>query len=169
MSLSREEADTEIRLCAYCRRPTTQHCSGCYKAPDAEGGHVETVRYCNKTCQELDWKFHRSDCKAARTRRSLYRVAETAKLAFFRLVERNFDLQSLRVEEKGDALVVWQESGDRSLSGPRTAKNLLGDQDKQAVMTCMSRGSLEEYMHVLFEIMMQGEESHCHHRPTVQA
>lgn len=155
MVSSTEEADETINLCAHCREAATQVCNGCHKAPDVEGGHIETVWYCSAKCQKADWRFHKNDCKKAQARRSLYRVAETAKLAFFRLVERTFDLDVIGVEAKGDTLYVWEGPKDRSIFNPFPSEYLNSDQDKQAAMAWMNCGSSEDYVHVLVEAMLQ--------------
>ena len=157
MVSSTEEADETIYLCAHCRDPVTHTCNGCHGAPDAEGGHVETAWYCCKKCQKADWKFHKSDCKKAQARKSLYRAAETAKLAFFRLVERNFDLDIIGVEAKGDTLYVREGPNDRSIFNLFPSEHLQNDQDKQAAMAWMNCGSSEDYVQVLIEVMLRGQ------------
>ena len=158
MDSSIEEADGTINRCAHCMEPSTDHCNGCHKAPDVEGGHTETVWYCSPKCQKADWKFHKFDCRKAQARKSLYRVAETAKLAFFRLVERIFDLHVVGVEDQGDTLYVREGPGDRSIFN-FPAEHLNSDQDKQATMAWMNCGGSEEYVQVLFETMMQGQKA----------
>ena len=158
MVSSTEEADETINICARCRVPATQRCNGCHKAPDAQGGQVETVLYCSAKCQKADWKFHKCDCKKAQARRSLYRIAETAKLAFFRLVERTFDLHVVWLEDKGDILYVRERSKDGSISSLNFAEHMNSDQDKQAAMAWISCGSSEEYIQVLVETMLQGQK-----------
>ena len=158
MDSSTEEADGTINICARCREAATQLCNGCHKAPDGEGGHVETVWYCSVKCQKADWKFHKSECKKAQDRRSLYCVGETAKRAFFRLVQRIFDLDVVAVEAKEDTLYVWEGPKDRSILNPFPSEHLHSDQDKQAAMAWMNCGSSEDYMQVLVEAMLQGQE-----------
>ncbi|CAF9904977.1 MAG: hypothetical protein ALECFALPRED_010650 [Alectoria fallacina] len=155
MVSSTEEADETINICARCREAATQLCNGCRKAPDAEGGHVETVWYCSAKCQKADWRFHKLECKKAQARRSLYRVAETAKLAFFRLVERIFDLDVVGLEAKGDTLYIQEGPKDRSIFNPFSSEHLTSDQDKQAAMAWMNCGSSEDYVQVLVEAMLQ--------------
>lgn len=152
-----EEADETVNHCANCREPATQLCIGCHQAPDAEGGNVETTWYCSAKCQKADWKYHKYDCRKAQARKSLYRVAETAKLAFFRLVERTFDLHVIAVEEKGDTLYVWEGSKDRSIFNGFPAEHLSSDHDKQAAMAWMDCGNSAEYVRVLVEAMLQGQ------------
>lgn len=157
MVSSTEEADETINICAHCRAAATQLCNGCYNAPDAEGGHVYTVWYCSAKCQKADWTFHKYDCRKAQARRSLYRVAETAKLAFFRLVERIYDLDVVGVKVKGDTLYVREGPKDRSIFSPFPTEHLNSDQDKQAAMAWMNCGSSQEYVQVLVEAMLQGQ------------
>ena len=154
-----EEIHSKINICAHCREPATQLCNGCHKAPDFEGGHVDTVWYCNANCQKIDWKFHKYDCKKAQARRSLYRVAETAQLAFFRLVERTFDLDVVGVEDMGDTLCVLEGPKDRSIFNPFPSEHLNSDQDKQAAMAWMNCGTSEDYVQVLVETMLQGQKA----------
>lgn len=153
-----EEADETINICACCRESATQICNGCHKAPDADGGHVKTLWYCSVKCQKADWTFHKNDCKKAQARRSLYRVAETAKLAFFRLVERIFDLDVVGVESKTDTLYIWEGPKDRSIFNSFPSKQLTNDQDKQAAMAWMNCGTSEDYVQVLAEAMLQGQK-----------
>ena len=159
MVWSTEGADETVNICAYCRDPATQHCNGCHKAPDAKGGHVDTVWYCSVECQKADWKFHKYDCRKAQARRYLYRVADTVKLAFFQLVERIFDLQVVRVEDKGDTLYIWKAPGDQSTFNSFRAEHLTSAPEKQAAMAWMSCRGSEDYTLVLFETMLQGRES----------
>lgn len=159
MVSSTEEADGIINICARsrCRKAATIQCRACHKAPDGEGGHVETVWYCGADCQISDWKFHKYDCCKIQTRRFLYRVAETAKLAFFRLIERTFDLDVVGIEEKGDTLYVREGLKNPSIFNPFPAEHLDSDQDKQAVMAWMHCGGSEDYVQVLVETMLQGQ------------
>ena len=159
MVSSTEEADEEINLCAHCREAARQYCNGCHQAPDAEVGHVATVWYCSAKCQKADWRFHKYECKKAQVRRSLYRVAETAQLAFFRLVERIFDLDVIEIEAKGDTLYIREGPRDRSMSSPFPSEHLNSDQDKQAAMAWMNCGSSEDYVQILVETMLQGQKS----------
>lgn len=158
MVSSTEEADETINICACCRETATQLCNGCHKAPDAEGGYVETVWYCSVNCQKDDWAFHKSYCQNAQRRKSLYRVAETAKLAFFRLVEGTFDPDVVGVEVKEDTLYVLEGPKDRSMFNPFPSEHLNNDQDKQAAMAWMNCGSSEDYVQVLVETMLQGQK-----------
>ena len=157
MVSSTEEADETINICAHCREVATQVCNGCHQAPDAEGGRVETVRYCSAKCQKADWRYHKRDCKKAQARRSLYRVGETAKLAFFRVAERILDLDLVMIETKGDTLYVREGPRDRSISGPVPSEQLNSEQDKQAFMAWISCGSSENYVQDLVEAMLQGQ------------
>lgn len=170
MVSSTEEADGIINICARsrCRKVATLQCSACHKAPGAEGGHVETVWYCGAKCQKADWEFHKYDCRNAQTRRSLYRAAETAKLAFFRLVERTFDLQVVGVEDKGDTLYVREGLKNRSIFNPFPAEHLNTDQDKQAAMAWMHCGGSEDYVQVLVETMLQGQSETHYNLPVIQ-
>ena len=158
MVSSAEEADGTIDICARCREVATLRCHDCQNAPDAEGGHVETVWYCSAECKKLDWEFHKYDCTIAQTRRSLYRVAETAKLAFFRLIEQTFDLHVIRVEDKGDTLYIREGLKDRSIFNPFPAEHLDSDQDKQAAVAWMHCGSSEDYVQTFIETMLQGQK-----------
>lgn len=158
MVSSTEEADGTINICARCRVPATQRCNGCHKAPDVQGGQVETVLYCSAKCQKADWNFHKYDCKKAQARRSLYRVAETAKLAFFRLVERTFGQHVVWLEDKGDTLYVREGSKDGSTFSPKPAEYLYSDQNEQAAMARISCGSSEDYIQVFVETMLQGQK-----------
>ena len=153
-----EEADETINLCACCRKAATQMCNGCHRAPDANGGLFETVWYCSVKCQKADWTFHKYDCKKAQARRSLYRVAETAKLAFFRLVERNFDLDVVGVDSKTDTLYIWEGPKERSIFNSFPSEQLTNHQDKQAAMAWMNCGASEDYVQVLVEAMLQGQK-----------
>lgn len=156
---SQEEADETVNLCACCRKAATQMCNGCHKAPDSDGGLFETVWYCSMKCQKADWRFHKHDCRKAQARRSLYRVAETAKLAFSGLVERTFDLDVVAVESKTDALYIWEGPKDRSIFNSFPSEQLTNDQDKQAAMAWMNCGASEDYVHVLVGAMLQGQKS----------
>lgn len=155
MVSSTEEADETINICARCREAATKICDGCRQAPDAEGGHVESVWYCSVKCQEADWTYHKSDCKKAQARKSLYRVAQTAQLAFFRLVERIFDLDVVGLEAKEETLYVREGPKDRSIFNAFPSEQLNSDQDKQAAMAWMNCGSSEDYVQVLVETMLQ--------------
>ena len=158
MGSSTEEADGTINICAHGRESATLLCYGCYKAPDAEGGHVETVWYCSANCQKADWKFHKHDCRRAQARRSLYRVGETANLAFFRFVERTFDLHIVGVEDRGNVLYIHQGPQDRSTFNQFPSEHLKSDQDKQAAMARMKCRASEEYVQILVEDMLQGQD-----------
>ncbi len=159
MASSTDEADETISVCAHCRKAATKFCNGCHPALDAEGGHFETVWYCSAKCQKEDWQFHKSDCKKAQARKSLYRVGETAKLAFFRLVERIFDLDVVGADVKGDTLYILEGPKDRSIFNPFPSEHFHSDQDKQAAMAWMNCGSSEDYVQVLVETMLQGQKS----------
>ena len=158
MVSSTEEADGTINICARCRVPATQRCNGCHKAPDVQGGQVETILYCSAKCQKADWKFHKYDCKKAQARRSLYRVAETAKLAFFRLIERTIGLHVVWLDDKGDTLYVREGSKDGSTFSPNRAEYLNSDRNKQAAMAWISCGSSEDYIQVFVETLLQGQK-----------
>ena len=158
MVSSPEEADETVKICTHCREAATQLCKGCLKAPDTQGGHAESVWYCSKKCQKADWTFHKHECRKAQARRSLYRVAETAKLAFFRLVGRIFDLDIVRVEAKGDALYLREGPKDRSIFSSFPTEHLKSDEDKQAALAWMNCGSSEDYVQVLMETMLQGQK-----------
>lgn len=170
MVSSTEEADGIINICARsrCRKAAMLQCNACHKAPDAEGGHVETVLYCRAKCQLFDWKFHKYDCRNAQTRRSLYRVAETAKLAFLRLVEQTFDLHVVGVEEKGGTLYVQEGLKNRSIFNPFPAEHLNSDKDKQAAMAWMHCGGSEDYVQILIETMLQGQSETHYNLPVIQ-
>lgn len=161
MVSSTEEADATIHLCAYalCRETATQHCNGCHEAPTAEGGHVDTVSYCSVKCQHADRLFHKNDCKKAEARKSLYRVAETATLAYFRLLERIFDLDIAGLEDaRDDTLCIVEGPNPRSILNPFPTEHLQNDQDKQAAMAWMNCGACEDYVQVLVEAMLQGQK-----------
>ena len=149
----------ELKICAHvhCRETATQICNGCHNTPDATLGHVYSVWYCSIKCQKLDWRFHKYDCKKAQARRSLYRVGETAQLAFFRLVERTFDLDIVEVEAKGDTLYVRERPKERSISNPFPSEYLNSNQDKQAIMAWMNVASSQHYVQDLVEVMLQGQ------------
>ena len=158
MVSSTEEADETINICAHCREAAKQLCNCCHKAPDAEGGRVEAVWYCREKCQKADWKFHKYDCRKAQARRSLYRVGETAKLAFFRLVERNFDLDVVGVVTNRDTLKICEGPKDRSIFNLFPSEHLNNDHDKQAAMAWMNCGTAEDYVQTLVEAMLQGQK-----------
>ena len=159
MGSSIEEADGTINLCAHCRGAATLLCYGCHKTPGSEEGHVESVWFCSTKCQKIEWKFHKFDCRKAQARRSLYRVADTAKLAYCRLVERTYDLDIAGMEDKGNTLYIHKEPKDRSKFNQFPAQDLNSHQDQQAAMARMNCVSSESYVHVLVEALLQGQES----------
>ena len=159
MESSIEEADGTINLCAHCRGAATLLCYGCHKTPGSEEGHADSVWFCSTKCQKAEWKFHKYDCRKAQARRCLYRVADTAKLAYFRLVERTYDAHIMRVEDKGNTLYIQEGPKDRSKVNQFPAQHLNSYQDQQAAMARMSCGSSENYVQVLVETMLQGQES----------
>lgn len=153
-----EEADETINLCARCREAATLLCYGCYKTPGSGEEHADSVWFCSTKCQKIDWKFHKYDCRKAQARRSLHRVADTAKLAYFHLVQRNYDVHIVRVEDKGKTLYVQEGPKDQSKVNQLPVQHLDINQDQQAVMARMNCGSSENYVHVLVETMLQGQE-----------
>ena len=154
-----EEADGTINICASCRGPATLICYGCHKTPGSRDGHADSIWFCSKECQKAEWKFHKYDCQKAQARRSLYRVADTAKLAYLRLVERNHDVHIVRVDDKDNTLYIQEEPEDQSRINQLPAQHLNSHQDQQAAMAGMICGSSENYVRVLVETMLQGQES----------
>ena len=154
-----EEADETINKCAHCRDPATKLCYGCHKTPGSGERPVESVWFCSTECQKAEWKFHKFDCRKAQARRSLFRVADTAKLAYFRLVERTYELHIVRVEDQGDTLYIQEGPKDRSKVDQFPAQHLNSSQDQQAAMARMNCGISENYVQVLVETMLQGQES----------
>ena len=158
MVSSIEAADETINLCIHCRGAATLLCYGCHKTPGSEDGHADSVWFCSSKCQKAEWKFHKYDCRKAQARRSLYRVADTAKLAYFRLVERTYDLHIVRVEDQGNTLYIQEGPKDRSKIDQFPAQHLNSHQDKQATMARMNCGISEGYVQILVETMLQGQE-----------
>ena len=158
MGSSKEEADGTINRCGHCREAATLLCYGCYKTPDSEEGHVESVWFCSTKCQKAEWKFHKFDCRKAQARRSLYRVADTAKLAYFRLVERTYDLHIVGMEDQSNTLYIHEGPKERSKSNQFLVQHLNSHQDQQAAMARMNCGRSESYMQVLVEAMLQGQD-----------
>ena len=159
MGSSTEEADGTINICAKCRGVATLLCYGCHKTPGSGEGHADSVWFCSTKCQKAEWKFHKYDCRKAQARRCLYRVADTAKLAYFRLVEQAYDLHIVGMEDKGNTLYIQEGSKDRSKTNQFPAQHLNAHQDQQAAMARMNCGSSESYVQVLVEAMLQGQES----------
>ena len=158
MGSSIEEADETINICAHCRDPATLLCYGCHKTPGSDEGHIESVWFCSTKCQKAEWKFHKFDCRKAQARRCLYRVADTAKLAYFRLAEQTYDLQIVGMEDQGNTLYIQEGPMDRSKISQFPVQHLNTHQDQQAAMARMNCGSSENYVQVLVETMLQGQE-----------
>lgn len=159
MGSSIEEADETINLCANCRKAAKLLCYGCHKTPGSEEGQVESVWFCSKKCQKIEWKFHKFDCRKAQARRSVYRVADTAKLAYFRLVERTYDLHIVEMEDQGNALYIQEGPIDRNKTSQFPTQHLNTRQDQQAAMARMNCDISINYVQVFVETMLQGQES----------
>ena len=158
MGSSREEVDGTINKCAHCRGAATLLCYGCHKMLGSEEEDVESVWFCSTKCQKAEWKFHKFDCRKAQARRSLYRVADTAKLAYFRLVERTYDLHIVGMEDQGNTLYIHEGPQDRSKSNQFSTQHLNSHQDQQAAMARMNCARSESYMQLLVEAMLQGQD-----------
>ena len=159
MGSSIEEADETINRCACCREAATLLCYGCHKTPGSGEGHVESVWFCSTKCQKAEWKFHKFDCRKAQARRCLYRVADTAKLAYFRLVEQTYDLHIVGMEDQGNTLYIQEGPMDRSKISQFPAQYLNTHPDQQAAMARMNCGISQSYVQVLVEAMLQGQET----------
>ena len=164
MGSSIEEADETINICAHCRGAATLLCNGCHKTPGSGEGHADSVWFCSTTCQKAEWKFHKYSCRKAQARKSLYRVADTAKLAYFRLVEQAYDVHIVRVENKDITLYIQEGPKDRSKINQFPEQHLHSHQDQQAAMAGINCGSSEQYVQVLVETMLQGQESAKTHK-----
>lgn len=69
--------------CRNCGKIAPLLCNGCKGLPAARGNSTIAARYCTKECQKQDWTVHKNDCKAAKTRQLLYRVADLTKGLFY--------------------------------------------------------------------------------------
>ncbi|KAL8694685.1 MAG: hypothetical protein Q9218_000696 [Villophora microphyllina] len=78
-TLSPQEPDK----CCRCGKGAQAVCIGCKGCPAQHDNRKVFTRYCSKECQKEHWKVHKLDCKAAQTRRILYRSANLLKALFY--------------------------------------------------------------------------------------
>ncbi|KAL8790167.1 MAG: hypothetical protein Q9195_006494 [Heterodermia aff. obscurata] len=69
--------------CRNCDKIAHLICNGCKGLPAARGRSTTITRYCTPSCQKAHWTTHKEACKAAKTRRFLFRVANLTKGLFY--------------------------------------------------------------------------------------
>ena len=138
----------DIDKCCNCGKVATLVCNGCKDLPAAPGNSRMVTRYCTKLCQEEHWTIHKKDCKAAKNRRLIYRVASLTKALFyihneitfawgyFRKIDRYGTIRAIHLHEE-------KSNGRKALLVPfSTVTDLVSDKNEQEAYLSY-RGSYE--------------------------
>ena len=123
--------------CSKCGKIASLICNGCKGLPAARGNSTIVTWYCIKVCQTEHWPFHKKECKAAKTRQLLYRVANLTKELFYIHSETTFAWAYFKnIDSYGSirAVYVDQKKSDerKTLLVPfSTVTDLVSDKKEQ--------------------------------------
>ena len=117
------DATEEVRTCANYRKDADnqQRCTSC--APDCTGGLSATTWLCSLHCQLEYEPAHKAACRAADSRRTLYRAGRTTQSIFQCCQEALSKTCIARVEKRGEDLYVHQASNIEKQDLPSVGKN----------------------------------------------
>lgn len=141
-------------LCQSCGSAATNRCTRCHK-----------VAYCNRDCQQQDWKLnHRDACKDNQLEDALQRVAEIVLEAYLTFRENTWDTPIDRVEVCSRGLTIYD--GDQRLNTryfTAFPNNIVGDDEevKKSVLTAWACEEPYAFLHNLIMSFLKGDHSHC--------
>ena len=154
-------ATEEVRTCAVCRKDADdqQPCTGCLNAPAYDGGLMATTWFCSIHCQLEFEPAHKTACKAADSRRTLYRAGRTTQLIFQRCHEALSKTLITKIEKTGKDIYIHQGSDTKKQLLPSLSSMFDTDDDKEAAMACMASGAAIPFVRALLKHMLPGQ---CH-------
>ena len=98
--------------CRNCGKVASLLCKGCKGLPAARRNCTIVTRYCTKMCQKQHWATHKQDCKAAKGRQLLYRVAALTKALFYIHSEMTFAWGYFKkIDHYGPIRAVYLDEG----------------------------------------------------------
>lgn len=125
--------------------------------PDGAGEEVQ-IHYCGAVCQKEHWSKHKIDCKAAQTRRTLYRAANLAKAVFYLLRKLRWKMAIRDVEKVGNMWIVHRRDMHPKESSivPFPSAMFPEKEDEEAILSWLGCADAADHMHNFFRLLLEG-------------
>ena len=151
-------SEHDVHQCLNCLKSATHTCKGCKAMPNVTDGQVSSAWYCGAECQKAHWAEHKTQCKAAQARQSLYRAGAVLQQIFYLYCKIAWMWNPGRIEKIGTTwLIHTSEHTGTSLMTPFPYAIVPDVQDQEALLTYQSCSSAVSQMNNIVGIWLRGK------------
>lgn len=148
------------QICALCGKHASAICKGCKGMPDGAGAYVD-ICYCGPACRKDHWAKHKYDCKAAQTRKTLYRAGELAKAMFHMMRKAKWKMPIRQLEKVDKTWIVHlhTKSPGKSRLIPFQSALFPEKQDEEAILSWRNCNGAIDLIYDLVNLLINSQSS----------